>query len=152
MICSVLAAVLLLVDIDQVRSDDSICDGMEHNTLIPNSNDCKSFFLCRDGVAVAETCSVSFWFDPTRLVCALPGPYCRELVCYDRSGVFSEDPEQCGVWHYCHDGEAINSDQCIDDLSFDFESQTCTYPKCAEKEDNDILPGLPGITPYRKKE
>lgn len=151
-ILSGLAAVLILMSVDQVRSDDTLCEGKEHNTLLPNENDCKSFFLCRDGLTVAETCSVSFWFDPTRLVCALPGPYCKELICFNKTGIFADDPV-CGVWHYCLNGDVANSDTCVDDLSFDPESQTCTYPKCAEiikesVEDNDILPP-PGIIPFR---
>lgn len=117
--------------------DPEMCDGQPNNHLIPNPLDCKSFFICRDNEAVAETCSASFWFDPYRLVCALPDKsYCTELACLGYSNTFAADPT-CGVYHYCAAESVTFSGTCNDDLTFDAISQTCTYPHCWEYDVKD---------------
>lgn len=120
-----------------------MCHDKPDNHLIPNLEDCKSFYICRDKVAIPETCSTSFWFDPTRMVCALPGPYCSELVCLGSTSVFAADPFECGVYHFCSAESILYSGACNHDLSFVASSQSCTYPHCWEieaKKEADTLP------------
>lgn len=119
-----------------------LCQDKPDNHLFANPEDCKSFFICRDQVAVPETCSVSFWFDPTRLVCALPEQgMCSELACLGYSSGFAGDPYECGLYHYCSADAVLYSGVCQNGLTFYPSSQACTYPYCGEASVEDVAKG-----------
>lgn len=126
------------------KIEPSVCAGKPHNHLVADPDDCKSFYLCRNELPFKETCSESFWFDPVRLVCALPGekPFCMDLVCKGKNNVFDEDPFQCGKYHICKNGEISYSGTCNDDLVFVQETQSCTYPLCSEINGSAEAPAI----------
>lgn len=149
--CAVVFCVLLALQV-AVGQNFTECQDKPYNYLLPNPDDCKSFYLCRDEVPVAETCSESFWFDPIRLVCALPGPkaFCSELACVGKSELFAEDPITCGQYHYCKDEKITHSGRCESDLVFYPDSQSCTYPTCTElAEQKQVDPVESQIIPFR---
>lgn len=133
LLCVAFSGPLLAVAAEQLQSED-MCHGMPDNHLIPDPESCKSFYICRGAVAVKEICSPSFWYDPTRSVCALPGPYCRELACIGLASVFAADPKECGVYHFCAADAILYSGACNDGLTFYPSTQTCTYPHCWETQ------------------
>lgn len=137
----IIYSVLLAVQLTNGQDISNECQGKPYNYLVPNPNDCKSFYLCRDEVPVPETCSESFWFDPTRLVCALPGPkaFCLELACVGKTELFAEDPIACGHYHFCKDENITYSGRCESDLVFYPDTQSCSYPTCTELAEQQQL-------------
>lgn len=152
-----LSLVAPATSVDEILAE---CAGKPYNYLIPDPDDCKSFYLCRYEKPVPESCSASFWFDPLRLVCALPGeePFCPELACSGKTNVFVKDPYECGHYHYCKDGLVNFSSKCESDLVFYEDRQTCTYPTCTELAEQQVEKeeetpttedGLQGVNPWR---
>lgn len=130
----IIFSVLILLPLTLASDFDYLCEGKPYNHLIAKPDDCKSFIICREQLAIEETCSTNFWFDPTKLVCTLPGPYCSDLACHGKSNYFAADPYECGVYHYCSSEAVLYSGVCEDDLTFVASSQTCTYPHCWESQ------------------
>lgn len=114
---------------------DDLCAGKPQNSFIAFPGDCEKYILCQNERALPDRCDQSrgeTWFDPNRSACAPPGDFCAGAPCRGRSRVFVADPSSdCGGWIFCLDGEPSHNDICPYNLTFQPETQYCTYPVCA---------------------
>lgn len=115
---------------------DELCVGKGQNSFIAHPDDCQMYILCQNEKALPARCpqpadQPEIWFDPNRGACAPRGDFCSPPPCEGLSGVFVPNTgADCGAWIYCLDSQPSHNNTCPYNLSFEANTQFCTYPMC----------------------
>ncbi|XP_059607877.1 peritrophin-44-like isoform X2 [Phlebotomus argentipes] len=135
--------VLAICLVGFTSANDVVCVGQADDSFVADPTSCYGYYLCRGEVGLPGTCPYDLWFDPVNIWCTYPGDFCSESPCAGvADGTFVDNPSSCGAWYYCSAGVG-HPGVCSDDLYFNPENQTCTYPEYVDCTSGPTDPAPP---------
>ncbi|XP_053677853.1 uncharacterized protein LOC128728256 [Anopheles nili] len=115
---------------------EELCDNPNLVQIFPHPTSCSEYVICFGSVPIMQTCANGLLFNPQLNTCDIP----TNVVC-GFSCPAEDDPnnpvwlpdsrlEDCARHYLCFQGEP-NLFLCPNDLYFDMETRTCTFPQFA---------------------
>ncbi|KAJ6643059.1 Peritrophin-44 [Pseudolycoriella hygida] len=82
---------------------DTVCAGVPTGSFVRNSNSCRAYYYCKDGVAYGNECPANYLFEPIRQVCHLPS-YVECSACSPFGVQHLAHPMDCSMYYLCVSG------------------------------------------------
>uniref|UniRef100_A0A182K4V3 Chitin-binding type-2 domain-containing protein n=1 Tax=Anopheles christyi TaxID=43041 RepID=A0A182K4V3_9DIPT len=113
---------------------EELCNNPDVVQIFPNPTNCTQYVICYGTVPIVQTCSNGLLFNPLLNTCDVPGNVVCGYSCPNEDDPFNPvwlpdaRLEDCSRHYLCFKGEPLQF-YCYNNLYFDIETRTCTYPQ-----------------------
>lgn len=106
-----------------VTQNSTACAGVPDGSFVRNSNSCRAYYYCQNGVAHANECPENYLFEPVQQTCHIPS-YVQCIGCSPFGIQNLAHPSDCTLYYSCVTGIRTLR-KCGENLIFDKSIGDC---------------------------